>query len=579
MATSIHLKNNSSSNYPFLELKNIHDESNSGEIRFLKQTTTADSGDDLGIIKFKGYSNGNTTLSDFCLIIGEAKTTTSSSEEGQLLFKVKSGGNELDLLTINPTGVGIGTTNPSTQLELYSMEPYITLKSEDTSNVDGARKSKIVFEDYNGTNLGELQISHDGTSADTKGDMIFSTNDGSNISEAIRINSSQNVGIGQIAPTFKLDVSGTARITSNTQINGNLVVDTNTLYIDSTNNCVGIRTNANSSYPFLVSGSSRFIDTGIDGNSFVTYLTSDTEGGLNSSIGGVFRLTWDKEASSNTSYPNSNYKVKVNMRQNGGTGVITVGFFENTPQTSQINFTGQHRCLANRNLDISNKGKIVISTGNYINIDNSIQSNITESIPIVELCSQNNDKKVFGIISSEEDTNYNRSYGIGFLKTIKQKSNNNEQRLHINSIGEGGIWVCNKNGILENGDYITSTTISGYGGKQTTNEGILTNYTVAKITCDCIFSLTKIVKQKLKVIETTQDEVTTRNIDYDINGNYKYEDDLDENNIQQMVYPLETRFLDSNGNELIDESDYTSRLGNSEFVYIACFVGCTYHCG
>mgnify|MGYP000689744500 FL=1 len=46
-----------------------------------------------------------------------------------------------------------------------------------------------------------------------------------------------------------------------------------------------------------------------------------------------------------------------------------------------------------------------------------------------------------------------------------------------------------------------------------------------------------------------------------------------------MVYPLETRFLQADGTLLTDEADYTTRLGNGEEVYIACFVGCTYHCG
>ena len=56
----------------------------------------------------------------------------------------------------------------------------------------------------------------------------------------------------------------------------------------------------------------------------------------------------------------------------------------------------------------------------------------------------------------------------------------------INSTGEGGIWICNKNGNLENGDYITTCEVSGYGVKQ--SDDILHSYTVAKITCDVDFS-------------------------------------------------------------------------------------------
>ena len=57
----------------------------------------------------------------------------------------------------------------------------------------------------------------------------------------------------------------------------------------------------------------------------------------------------------------------------------------------------------------------------------------------------------------------------------------------INSVGEGGIWICDINGSLKNGDYITSSKIAGYGMKQKDN--IHYNYTVAKITCYCEFDL------------------------------------------------------------------------------------------
>ena len=107
--------------------------------------------------------------------------------------------------------------------------------------------------------------------------------------------------------------------------------------------------------------------------------------------------------------------------------------------------------------------------------------------------------------------------------------------------------------------------------KQTVNEGVLTNYTVAKITCDCNFSITKQIKQKIKLKSTTE-------IDYDSSGNVQYENDLDSDGNTQLIYEYQTRFLTSDGTELT-ESDYITKLANNESVYIACFVGCTYHCG
>ena len=61
-----------------------------------------------------------------------------------------------------------------------------------------------------------------------------------------------------------------------------------------------------------------------------------------------------------------------------------------------------------------------------------------------------------------------------------------DDRLVINSLGEGAIMVSNINGNLENGDYITTSAIEGLGMKQ--DDDLLHNYTVAKITQDCDFS-------------------------------------------------------------------------------------------
>ena len=204
-----------------------------------------------------------------------------------------------------------------------------------------------------------------------------------------------------------------------------------------------------------------------------------------------------------------------------------------------MNFTGQHRNMLNTNINVSSRGLIVSSTGNYLNLNNFLGPSINEALPTCVITNTDNDKKVFGVISDKEDSNTSREYASGNFVSIGPKNNTNEERMFINSVGEGSLWVCNKNGDIENGDYITSTTVTGYGGKQ--SDDLLNNYTVAKITCDCDFSLTKIVKQKLKVTETTTDGETTRNIDYDSNGDVQYEDDsmkMAPNGLQ-----IQTRFL------------------------------------
>jgi hypothetical protein len=166
-----------------------------------------------------------------------------------------------------------------------------------------------------------------------------------------------------------------------------------------------------------------------------------------------------------------------------------------------IDFTGQHRNLPSEydlQFYADKVGLIVVSDGTYCetidpNDTDSTTISINEALPKVKLSQSRNDKKVFGVISGKEDTeSEKREFTAGrWVSVISKKQN--DHRLIINSVGEGGIWICNINGNLENGDYITSCEIPGYGMKQEAQN--IKNYTVAKITCDCDFSLSSSVYQ------------------------------------------------------------------------------------
>ncbi len=94
---------------------------------------------------------------------------------------------------------------------------------------------------------------------------------------------------------------------------------------------------------------------------------------------------------------------------------------------------------------------------------------IEEAIPIVQLCRVKKDKRVYGVLGSPN------------------RANNNKNRLIVNSLGEGAICICNSNGNIENGDYIQSSELLGYGEKQ--DDDLLHNYSVAKAVMDCNFEL------------------------------------------------------------------------------------------
>jgi hypothetical protein len=162
----------------------------------------------------------------------------------------------------------------------------------------------------------------------------------------------------------------------------------------------------------------------------------------------------------------------------------SLGYLSPAGSNTQLNFTGQHRNIPSTNIeDYQDKeGLIVVSVGAY---SNGIA--INEALPNVELSSARNQKSAFGVVSSTEDAEENtREYSNGIFVSVFEKPEN-DNRLIINSVGEGGIWVCNINGNLENGDYITTCEVPGFGMKQ--DDDLLHNYTVAKITCDCDFDL------------------------------------------------------------------------------------------
>ena len=236
-------------------------------------------------------------------------------------------------------------------------------------------------------------------------------------------------------------------------------------------------------------------------------------------------------------------------------------------------FTGSHGNNNNFNFNviIDYNGLIVSCIDKYVNINHSIRPTISESLPVTKLTNIEKDKAVFGVIAHQE-----------FMKESINK-------FKVNSLGEGAMWITNKNGNLEIGDYITSSIIPGYGQKQ--NDDLLHNYTVAKITCNCDFSLEKKIKQKIitisnenysdkeyKQFNEAYETLHKEFISYDENGEIQYEDELDLSGNQIYEYKFDTRFLDESGNILNSLADYLIKLNNGENVYIACFVGCTYHC-
>ena len=237
----------------------------------------------------------------------------------------------------------------------------------------------------------------------------------------------------------------------------------------------------------------------------------------------------------------------------------SVGKYEADSETSY--FTGHHATyiddLPNLNGEV-NDGLIVCANKNDYYSPKNIESRgvenieISESLPVTTLASKPYDKSCFGVIAPNTESNYNM------------------KRLSIvNSVGEGAMWVSNKNGSLESGDYITTSSIPGYGQKQ--DSEFLANYSVAKITMDCDFKQTK------KPTVMVQYD-SSNNIIYDDEDQIVWGENTDTSGNVITDIPYNIRHVDPSGN-IITEEEYNSKIAASEEAYIAAFVGCTYHCG
>jgi hypothetical protein len=144
-----------------------------------------------------GYTAGfiDVYLNGVKLIDGTDFTASNGSDV--VLAVGASASDVLNVVIFDTFTSSNGTFNDAT------LKNNVTLKNDTHEDSDGGRASKIIYQgEQSGgeiSTLAEIQASHDGTSDDQKGDLIFKTNDGSDNAaptEAMRIDSNGNLLVG-----------------------------------------------------------------------------------------------------------------------------------------------------------------------------------------------------------------------------------------------------------------------------------------------------------------------------------------------------------------------------------------------
>ena len=497
--------------------------------------------------------------------------------------------NDLMILQQSTDRVGIGTSGPSGKLHIY--EPTGTSHGVQVGTLilehgNSGGSSSIVFPSkvnitsdyayitYN-ENYGEA-----GVSSNENGVLLLGAeNDGAGSSDHVRVKTRLVVEADMTSsdPTYAFQVKS-----SNT---------TSDLFNVNRDGSIGINGN-DGNVPFTIQ-SNKTISVDGTWTSYCRWY----RGSGNWYIGSDDNTSWNHNLYwfANTGDSGNPLKKVITFENDQSKGVVV----------NQNTFTGQHRNVVRgvNPTNIESYIGLIVSADNNENIkvNGGVERGldaitINETIPYVSVTTKAYDKRVFGVVSGSEDPESRQdTYGRVTSVFIKEEG---DDRIFINSLGEGAMWISNQNGPLISGDYVTSSHIPGYGMKQ--DSEFLANYTVAKITMDCDFLITSRIKYKIKTEFKTVDyyrfdtdlltEKKYNLLDDETKQKYtleQYEENvniLDEHGQLQWEdsgeseAPYQVRYLLPDGTQ-ISEEEYTTRALSNEEVYIAAFVGCTYHCG
>lgn len=196
-------------------------------------------------------------------------------------------------------------------------------------------------------------------------------------------------------------------------------------------------------------------------------------------------------------------------------------------------------------------GLLVSNLPRYYNLDITQRATNRQALPSIYLTAKPYDPAIIGVIVDYEK--YERTYNVGNISSVSHQEDD-LNRVLVTNRGTSAIWVCDINGYLKNGEYITSSGIPGYGMRQ--EDDVKHNYTIGKMTQECNFNPGFILMEKP--------------VDFDENGPiYEPIKSVNQDIITDVEY--EMKYINIDGKE-VTLHDFTNDLqsiaGDGEDLYI-----------
>ena len=164
---------------------------------------------------------GNVTLNNVTITSGSinASVTEAYANANAVVYTNTSNvGVTSAALTFDGTNLGIGTSSPANKLDIRSSSATVTLINAATTQAISAGSTSIVLGALNTAYGASVTAIYNYSSALSTQLAFSTTNTAGTIAEAMRIDSSGNVGIGTSSPAYKLDVAVSQNSDTSTRI-------------------------------------------------------------------------------------------------------------------------------------------------------------------------------------------------------------------------------------------------------------------------------------------------------------------------------------------------------------------------